>query len=296
MRVFVTGASGWIASAVIPELVNAGHQVVGLARSDRAAAKVARLGAEVLRGELADTDVLREAAAASEGVVHLGFIHDFAAMEEAAQTDLAAIRAIGAGLEGTGRPLLIASGLAGLAPGRLATEEDTPDPASHPRIFNAEVARGLADVGVRSLIARFAPTVHGPGDPGFMATLVAIAREKGASGYIDDGGGRWPAVHVADAGALVRLALESAPAGTVLHAVAEEGIPTRAIAEAIGRGLDLPVVALPREEAAAHFGWMAQFFGLDVAATATATRQLLGWEPTHPGLLDDLDAGYYFKE
>ncbi len=295
MRVFVTGASGWIGSAVVSELVSSGHQVVGYARSDTAAAAVAALGAEPLRGTLDDLDRLSAGAAASDGVVHLGYNHDFSRMEQAAQTDLAAIEAIGTALEGTDRPLVIASGTLGLAPGRVGTEDDSPDPAGHPRIANALAALSFADRGVRSVVVRFAPTVHGPGDHGFMAVLVAIAREKGASGYIDDGANRWPAVHRLDAGKLVSLAVQHAPAGSVLHATAEEGVSTRAIAEAIGRGLRLPVVSVPAEQAIDHFSWLGRFFGSDAPASNTITRRLMGWEPTHPGLIADLGQGHYFQ-
>jgi nucleoside-diphosphate-sugar epimerase len=295
MRVFVTGASGWIGSAVVSELLNAGHQVLGLARSDTAAAAVAALGAEVHRGSLDDLDRLRAGAAASDGVVHLGYNHDFSRIEQAAQSDLQAIEAIGATLEGTDRPLVIASGVLGMASGRTATERDVPDPSLHPRIASAQAAMSLATRGVRSSIVRFAPTVHGAGDHGFMATLVGIARDKGVSGYIDDGTNRWPAVHRLDAGNLVRRAVDDAPAGSVLHAIAEEGVPARAIAEAIGRGLDVPVVSVPAEQAKDHFGWLARFFGTDSRASNELTRELLGWEPTNPRLIADLQEGHYFE-
>jgi nucleoside-diphosphate-sugar epimerase len=294
MRIFVTGATGWIGSAVVPELLAAGHEVVGLARSDRSAAALTERGAGVLRGDLDDLDSLRAGAAAADGVVHLGYNHDFSRMGEAAQTDLAALTALGEVLEGTGGPLVFASGVVGLATDRPGTEDDRPDAAMHPRVANAAAALAFADRGVRPVAVRFAPTVHGPGDPGFTSVLVAIAREKGVAGYVGDGSGRWPAVHVLDAARLVRLAVEDAPAGSVVHAVAEEGVPTREIAEAVGRGLDLPVASVPAERAGEHFGWMAAFFGTDAPTSNALTRQRTGWEPTHAGLIADLDAGYYF--
>jgi nucleoside-diphosphate-sugar epimerase len=294
MRVFVTGASGWIGAAVVSELLQSGHEVVGLARSDSAAAAVAALGAEVRRGELGDLDSLRAGAAASDGVVHLGYNHDFSQMEQAARADLEAITTIGTTLEGSDRPLVIASGTLGLAPGRVGTEQDLPEPSLHPRVANADAAMSFAERGVRSVIVRFAPTVHGTGDHGFMATLVGIARDKGVSGYIDDGANRWPAVHRLDAAKLVSLGVQHAPAGSVLHAVAEEGIPTRVIAEAIGRGLDVPVVSVPAEQAADHFAWLGRFFGADAPASNTLTRELMDWEPTQQGLIADLDEGHYF--
>ncbi|MGF7236736.1 MAG: SDR family oxidoreductase [Frankia sp.] len=294
MRVFVTGASGWIGSAVIPELLNAGHKVLGLARSDTAAAAVTTLGAEVFRGGLDDVDSLRAGAAASDGVVHLAYNHDFSRMAQAAQTDLQAIDALGTTLEGTERPLVVASGTLGLASGRVGTERDMPDPSGHPRIANAQAALSFATRGVRSSIVRFSPTVHGAGDHGFVAALVAIARDKGVSGYIADGTNRWPAVHRLDAASLVRLAVDDAAAGSVLHAVAEEGVPARAIAEAIGRGLGVPVVSVPTEQASDHFGWLSAFFAADCPTSSQLTRELLGWLPTQHGLIADLDQGHYF--
>jgi nucleoside-diphosphate-sugar epimerase len=297
MRVFVTGASGWIGSAVVPELIGAGHKVVGLARSDAAAAALAEAGAEVQRGSLDDLEVLRSAAAASDGVIHLAFKHDVAfsgGFPAAAEADLRAIETFGAALDGSGRPLVIASGLAGLKPGVVATEADAPDagaPGSH-RARSEQVALGLAGSGVRSSSVRLAPTVHGEGDNGFIARIVEIARETGVSGFVGEGANHWPAVHRLDAARLSRLALESAPAGSVLHAAAEEGVPTRAIAEAIGRRLDLPVTPV----AEAHFGWLGVFFGMDIQASSALTRELLGWEPTHPRLLEDLESGRYTRE
>jgi nucleoside-diphosphate-sugar epimerase len=292
MRYFVTGASGWIGSAVIPELLDAGHEVVGLARSDAAAERVAGLGAAVHRGELDDLDSLRAGASGSDGVIHLGYNHDFSRMGDAAKTDLAAIETLADALDGGGRPLLIASGTLGLADGRVGTESDTADPRAHPRVGNAEATLALAERGLRPLVVRFAPTVHGPGDHGFIAVLVEIAREKGVSGYVGDGANRWPAVHRLDAARLVRLAVERAPAGAVLHATAEEGVTARAIAEAIGRGLDVPTTSIPASEAEAHFGWIGGFFSADAPASSEQTRERLGWEPAHPTLLEDIATAY----
>ncbi|MFJ1598168.1 SDR family oxidoreductase [Streptomyces sp. NPDC088261] len=305
MRVFLTGASGWIGSAVVPELLGSGHKVLGLARSDASADALTRAGADVLRGTLDDLDILRDAAKASDGVIHLAFKHDIAfsgGFEDAADADRRAVDMFGDVLAGTGRPLLIASGTLGLAPGRFATERDgqesvtegahAPGPAR--RLATAQATTALADRGVRSSVVRLAPTVHGDGDQGFLATLVAIAREKGVSGYVGDGAQRWPAVHRADAAHLFHLALENAPAGSTLHAVADEGVPIKAVAEVIGRHLGLPVVSVPPDEAAGHFAWMASFLALDSPTSAAHTRDLLNWHPTHAGLLEDLDEGHYF--
>lgn len=295
MRVFVTGASGWIGSAVVPELLSAGHHVVGLARSDAAAAAIIASGAEAFFGSLDDPTSLRDGAALCDGVVHLGYNHDFSQMELAAKTDRGVVEAIGSALKNSDRPFVVAGGVLGLAPGGIATENDQPDPAVHPRIANVALALSFADEGIRSSCVRFAPTVHGDGDHGFVATLVAIARAKGTSGYIDDGDNCWSAVHRLDAARLVRLTLEGAPAGTSVHAVAESGIPTRAIAEAIGKGLGLPVISIASTDADDHFGWMARFFGADATASNTITRELLNWDPTHQGLLEDLHEGHYFR-
>jgi nucleoside-diphosphate-sugar epimerase len=296
MRVFVTGASGWIGSAVVPELLSNGHEVLGLARSDAAAAAIVAAGAEAYRGSLDEPQGLRNGAASCDGVVHLGYNHDFSHIEEAAKTDRSVVEAFGSVLKNSDRPFVVAGGVLGLSPGRVATENDVTDPSVHPRMANVQYVLALADEGVRSSCVRFSPTVHGDGDHGFVATLVAIAREKGASGYIDGGANCWPAVHRFDAARLVRLTLESAPAGSSVHAVAEPGIPTKAIAEAIGAGLGLPVISVPSAQAGDHFGWMGRFFGADATASNTITRELLGWEPTHQGLLQDLHDGYYFRE
>jgi nucleoside-diphosphate-sugar epimerase len=293
MRVFVTGASGWIGSAVVPELLAAGHDVVGLARSERSADTITGLGAEVHRGSLDDVESLRAGAEKADGVVHLGYHHDFSQMAEAAHIDRRAIETFGEVLAGTDGPLVVAAGVLGMGGGQEATERDRPDPAVHPRVATGEVVLALADHGVRAVLVRFAPTVHGAGDQGFIATLVELARRTGVAGYVEDGSNRWPAVHRLDAAALVGLGVGSAPAGSVLHAVAEPGLATRDIAEAIGRSIGVPAQSIPTAQAAAHFGWIGGFFGMDSPASNTLTRELTGWTPTHPGLLDDLNAGRY---
>jgi nucleoside-diphosphate-sugar epimerase len=302
MRIFVTGASGWIGRALVPDLIEAGHQVVGLARSEASAATLTAAGAEAIRGTVDDLDVLAGAAAASDGVIHLAFKHDIAfsgSFQEAAEADLRAVDALAEPLVGTDRPFVLASGLAGLKPGRVATEQDMPT-VEDGSAFSIRAATSLAVLdyasrGVRSSVVRLSPTCHGDGDKGFMATLVATARAKGVSGYLGDGANRWPAVHRLDAARLFRLAVEKAPAGAVLHGVAEEGVAIRDVAEVIGRGLDVPVAPVAPDEAAGHFTWMSAFIGLDAPASNTLTRELLGWQPTGPGLLEDLAKGHYFQ-
>jgi nucleoside-diphosphate-sugar epimerase len=294
MKILVTGASGWIGSASVKELLSAGHHVLGLARNDESAARIATLGAEVVRGSLDDLASLRAAAAQAEGVVHLGYNHDFSQMAAAAQTDRAAIDAFADVLQGSGGPLLIASGTLGLAPGRAGTEADMPNAATHPRTGNAAHTLALAERGVRSIVVRFAPTVHGAGgDHGFVAVLARIAHEKGVSAFIGEGLNRWPAVNRLDAGKLVQLAVDKATPGTVWHAVAEEGIATRDIAAAIGQFLHVPVESIPADRAKAHFDWLGMFFGADAPASSARTRELLGWTPTHAMLLEDIAAGHY---
>lgn len=293
MRILVTGASGWIGSASVKELISAGHHVLGLARNDESAAKIANLGAEVVRGSLDDLASLRGAVSLAEGVVHLGYNHDFSQMAAAAQIDRAAIEAFADVLQGTGGPLLIASGTLGLAPGRVGTEEDMPSAGVHPRSANAVYTLGLADRGIRSMVVRFAMTVHGAGDPAFVAMLARIAREKGISGYIGEGQNRWPAVNRLDAGKLVQVAIDKATPGSVLHAVAEEGVTTRDIATALGQTLDVPVQSMPHDRAQSHFDWLGMFFGADAPASSARTRSLLGWHPTHEALLEDIAAGHY---
>jgi len=289
MRVFITGASGWIGSATTDELLAHGHQVIGLARSDESAAALEAKGAEVLRGDLDDLDSLRAGAAAAEGVIHFANKHDFNDMAESGRAERAAVQTFADALAGSDRPLIVASGVA-MPVGRTLTERDeSPHVGPDSMRGGAErLALDYAGKGVRSIAIRFSPTVHGVGDHGFIAYLAQIAREKGVSGYIGDGSNRWPAIHVSDAARLTRLALESAPAGSVLHGVAEGGVPTREIAEGLGRAAGLPVTSIAPEDAASHFGWIGHFFGIDAPASNALTRELLGWEPTGPTLADDL--------
>jgi len=296
MRVFLTGATGFIGSAVVQELIRAGHEVVGLARSDSAAQALTAAGAKVHRGSLEDVDGLRKGAADSDGVIHTGFIHDFSNFKANCEIDRNAIEALGSALAGSDRPLLVTSGTGVLPPGRLATE-DTMPPSSgpNPRVASEEAARAVADRGVRVSVVRFPPSVHGDGDHGFVPMLINIAREKGVSAYIGDGLNRWPAVHRLDAAHLFRLALEHGSARAYYHGVAEEGVPFRQIAEVIGRRLNIPVVSKTSEEAAAHFTWFAHFAALDVPASSKQTQEKLGWRPTQPGLIADIDRPSYFK-
>jgi nucleoside-diphosphate-sugar epimerase len=295
MRVFVTGASGWIGSATVDELLAAGHEVTGLARSDASAAALVAKGARVRRGDLDDLAGIRAGAQAAEAVIHLANKHDWSNPAASSAAERAAVQTIGDALAGTGRPFLLASGVAGLTQGRPATEDD-PSPfhgPQAPRGGSENLAFEFIDRGVHAVSLRFAPTVHGAGDHGFIATIAAAAREKGVSGYPGDGTNRWAAVHRSDAGRLVALGLAKAPAGACLHAVAEEGVSTRDIAEAIGRALGLPVASIAPDDVNDHFGWIGTFFGMDLAATSTATQELLGWAPAGPTLIEDLDAGAY---
>ena len=300
MRVFVTGASGHLASAVIPDLLGAGHQVTGLARSDSAAAAVALLGAEVRRGDLDDLDGLREAAAAADGVIHLAFKHEAmrtGGFAGAVEADRLAVEALGAALAGSDKPLVIASGtlmltLGGVT-GRAGTEADVVP--GGPRVDTENAVIALAGQGVRSSVVRLPPLVHSDLDHhGFTPALIGFARAAGYSGYPGDGANRWPASHTLDAARVFRLALEHAPAGTRLHAVGDEGVQLREIAEAIGRNLDLPAKSVPAEQVPEYFQFLAMFIGLDNPTSGARTRELLGWEPAHPGLIADLDAGHYF--
>jgi nucleoside-diphosphate-sugar epimerase len=295
MRVFLTGATGFVGSAIVQELIGAGHQVLGLARSDAAARSLVAAGAEVHRGDLEDLDSLRSGAAASDGVIHTGFIHDFSRYKAVCETDRQAIEALGSALAGSGRPLIVTSGTALVSPGRLATEEDVPPSDSPLPRVSEQTAFSMAARGVRSLAVRLSPSVHGDGDHGFVPTLIGIAREKGVSAYIGEGLNRWTAVHRLDAAHLYRLVLEKGWAGARYHGVAEEGIAFRDIAEAIGRGLNIAVVAKSPEEAASHFGWFTMFAGIDCPASSKLTQERLGWRPVQPSLLADLERGTYFK-
>jgi nucleoside-diphosphate-sugar epimerase len=295
MRVFVTGASGWIGSAVVDELLAAGHEVTGLARSDASATALEAKGARVQRGDLDDLASIRSGAEAAEAVIHLANKHDFSNPAASSAAERAAVQTIGDALAGTGRPFLLASGVAGLTQGRPATEDDAspfhgPDA---PRGGSENLALGFIDRGVHTVSLRFAPTVHGARDHGFIAVIAAVARDKGVSGYPGDGANRWAAVHRSDAARLVTAGLVKAPAGVRLHAVAEEGVPTRDIAEAIGRAFDLPVTSIDPDDVMGHFGWIGTFFGMDLTATSNRTRELLGWAPTGPTLIEDIDAGAY---
>jgi len=295
MDVFMTGASGWIGSAAVPELLAAGHRIRGIARSAAAADKLREAGVEPVEGDLDNLDVLRGEAARAEAVLHLANKHDWSNPAESNRAERAAVQTFVTALEGTGKPFLFASGVA-LTPGRVLTEAD-PSPFSGP-----EAPRGGAEAlameyahrGVHTVSLRFAPTVHGTGgDHGFIAQLARAARERGASAYVGDGTNRWTAVNRLDAGRLVALALDKAPGGSVVHGVAEEAVTSRTIAEAIGAALDLPVVPIPAEQAVEHFGWIGAFFALDIPASSAITRELLGWVPTHPTLAEDIAAGAY---
>ncbi|HEX6454656.1 MAG TPA: SDR family oxidoreductase [Trebonia sp.] len=310
MRVFVTGASGWIGRGLIPELTAAGHEVTGLARSVAATRALRAAGAETRPGSLDDLGTLRDAAASCDGVIHLAFKHDIAFNGDyagATDADRRAIEALGQALAGTSKPFVIASGILGvlgLPPGAVATERDglaadardreVPLSGASGRMANAHYALALAGRGVRSAVVRLPPATHGDGDNGFIPAAIGFAREKGAVAYVGDGANRWPTVHRDDAAHLFRLALEAAPAGSVLHAVGDEGVPIREVAGVFAAHLDIPAVSVTPGQAGKYVGWLGRFWGIDGPASAQITRDLLGWQPTRPGLIADLKEGHYF--
>ena len=292
MRVFITGATGFVGSAIVRELITSGHEVLGLARWDRGAETLAAIGAKIHRGSLEELESLREGARKADAVIHTAFNHDFSRFAENCADDRRAIEVMGAVLEGSERPMLVTSGLALIAPGRIATEEDKASP-DFPRASET-AATAVAARGVRASAVRLAPSTHGDGDHGFVPHLIKLAREKGVAAYIGDGQNRWPGVHRLDAARLYRLALEQGVERGPFHAVDDEGVPFKAIAEVIGRRLGVAVVSKTSEEAAAHFGWFAGFAGMDIPSSSARTRSVLGWKPEQPGLLADLDQPHYY--
>jgi nucleoside-diphosphate-sugar epimerase len=295
MRVFVTGAAGFVGSAVVPELIGAGHKVVGLCRSDANSQALAAMGAEIHHGSLEDLESLKRGAAESDGVIHLAFIHDFSKYAENGQTDKRAIEAMGEALAGSDRPLIVTSGTALVAPGQVATEDMFNATAVFPRVSEQTAMALHMERGLRTMAIRLAPTVHGKGDKGFVRWIIDAARTKGVSAYVGDGQNRWTAVHRRDAGSLYRLALEKGKGGAIYHGVAEEGVAFKDIATAIGKQLNLPVVSRTPEEAADHFGFLGMFAGLDIPASSVKTQTALGWRPTHAALIPDMEENYFEK-
>jgi len=296
MRVFLTGATGFIGTAVVRELIGAGHQVLGLARSREAADSLSEMGAEIHYGDLEDWESLRRGVAASDGVIHTGFIHDFSRLKEVCEIDRNVIGVLSTALIGSDRPLVVTSGIALVSPGQIATELDLPrlNADVFPRVATEEAVIESVSMGVRVSVVRLAPSVHGAGDHGFVPALISIAQERGVSAYVGEGTNRWTAVHRRDAATLYRLALEKGTSGSRFHGVAEEGVPFRDIAEAIGRRLNIPVVSKSPEEAAQHFGWLARFAEIDCPASSKLTQEILNWRPEYSTLVSDLNNGGYF--
>ncbi|HEX4178548.1 MAG TPA: SDR family oxidoreductase [Rhizomicrobium sp.] len=292
MRVFVTGASGFVGSAVVKELIDAGHAVTGLARSDANAAALTAMGAQPHRGSLEDLESLRAGAKAADGVIHCAFNHDFTRFVENCELDRHAIEALGDGLAGSGKPLIVTSGSALLAPGQLATEDQ--QAGTHIPRVSEQAGDALLARGVKAMMMRLPPSVHGDGDHGFVPRLIGFAREKGKAAYVGDGANRWPAVHRLDAAVLYRLVLEKGQAGARYHAIGDEGVPFRQIARVIGEKLGVPQVSLSKQEAEAHFGWFALFAGIDAPASGDKTKAAMDWRPRHVGLIADLEKGTYF--
>jgi nucleoside-diphosphate-sugar epimerase len=297
MKVFITGATGFIGSAIVQELLHSGHQVLGLARSDEKAAALKAVGAEVHPGSLEDLESLRRGADLADGVIHTGFNHDFSKFKANCEADMLVIEAIGSVLSSSNRPFVVTSGIGILPAGQMSNEETRPatGAAAHPRAASEEAVQKLSGRGVPVSIVRLPPSVHGDGDHAFVPILINLAREKGISAYIGTGANRWPAVHRLDAARLFRLALQRGRIAACYHGVAEEGVPFREIAEVIGRRLNLPTVSLDANNAAGYFGWFAHFAAMNVPASSQRTRALLGWEPSHPGLIADLKGTAYFK-